>query len=657
MLSLLLRRLLLLLGFFTLLRLGFYISNYATFRGIGLGPVLLAFGHGLRFDVSAILILNLPVVLLSLLLPLHWRAGQQGLRALAVLLQTPAFAGTILDWEYFKFIGRRTSNELTTVGTEVGNQFGQFLLSYWALLLLCLGLLAVLAWRFPMPGTSPPSPVSKREGGRGGKVRCVTVKLLQLLLVASLTVLGIRGGWQLKPLRPGSAFQQAPAVLGHLTLNSTFTLIKGFDREVVERKAYFANEADLRTALNGSAASPSYPPAGPAPAGRAAPLPAGTNVVLLLLESFASEYVGSENGGQGGYTPFFDSLATAAGAVRLPNNYANGRRSIEALPAVLAGLPALLETPYITSTFQTNELHGLAGALGRLGYASAIYHGAANGTMGFDMFSSLAGVQQYYGLNEYPGGASSPDYDGHWGIFDEPYLQYFNQQLGQTKEPFFATVFTLSAHEPFTLPKQYAGKFAPGTLPIHPTVAYADLALRRFFAAARRQPWYGRTLFILTADHTSASDNAAYQNPLGAQKTPLLFFSPGRALPPLPGPPRSAGPNRISQQADVPATVLDLLGQPASAATVLPFGSSVFGPGPGRALFRSGESFYLVHHDFVTELTADNVVRLYPFQPHFIPHEALTNPDPAKLRQYGDELRACVQLYVNGLVDNKLYVR
>ncbi|WP_375417650.1 LTA synthase family protein [uncultured Hymenobacter sp.] len=655
-LLLLLRRLLLLMGFYTLLRLGFYLSNYATFRGIDLGPVLLAFGHGFRFDISAILMLNLPFMLLSVLLPLQWRAGQQGLRALCVLLQTPGFAGNILDWEYFKFIGRRTSNELTTVGTEVGNQFGNFLINYWALLLLCLGLLALL-WRlFPMPvprklkvksyelkGEASGSEVSQ-EGllARAGLLtfNSLLTFSLKLLLVAGLTILGIRGGWQLKPLRPGTAFQQTPTVLGHLALNSTFTLIKGFDAEVVERKQYFPNQAALRAALR----IPT-PPARPK-----APLPAATNVVLLLLESFASEYTGVENGGQGGYTPFFDSLATAPGSVLLRENYANGRRSIEALPAVLAGLPSLLDTPFITSPFQTNELHGLAETLGRRGYATAIYHGGANGTMGFDMFSGLAGVQRYYGLNEYPGGAGSPDYDGHWGIFDEPYLQYFNQQLSRTKEPFFATVFTLSSHEPFALPRQYAGRFPKGTLPIHPTIAYADLALRRFFQAARRQPWFGHTLFVLTADHTSQSDHPDYQNPLGAQKTPLLLLAPGRTLPPL------TDPRRISQQADVPATVLDLLlGPPAGRAAGLPFGASVFGPGPGRALFRSGESYFLVHPDFVTELTADNVVRLYPYRTHFMPHEPLANPDPAKLRQYGDELRACVQLYVNGLVDNKLY--
>lgn len=645
----------LLMGFYALLRLGFFISNYAAFQGIGAGPVLLAFWHGFRFDMSAILMLNLPFLLLSVLVPVQWQAGQKGLRALCVLLQVPGFAGNILDWEYFKFIGRRTSNELTTVGTEVGNQFGQFLVNYWALLLLCLALLALLWWLFPMPkatefstANAPASP--QPVGGQAMRyVRMVLGKLFYLVVAAALAVLGIRGGLQLKPLRPGNAFQQSPAVLGHLALNSTFTLIKSFgeEDEKLEAKKYFSDLAMLRRAL----AARSLPARA-----RDAHSDTTENVVILLLESFASEYTGIENGGQGGYTPFFDSLANVPGAVLLRDNYANGRRSIEALPAILTGLPSLMETSFITSNYQTDEIHGLGEMLGRHGYSTAIYHGAQNGTMGFDTFSGIAGVQHYYGLNEYPGAAKSPDYDGHWGIFDEPYLHYFNQQLAQTKEPFFATLFTLSSHEPFTLPSAYAAKGKSptpsgwqGTLPIHATIRYADLALQRFFQAARRQPWYSRTTFILTADHTSQSDQSTYQNPLGAQKTPLLIFRPGRLLPVVPA-------HRISQQADVPATVLDLLGLSGEQKMLLPFGSSVFdNEAPGRAIFQNGTSYFLVHSDFVTELTADNVVRLYPYQAHFIPHEPVANPDLALAKKYGDELRACVQFYVNGLLENRLY--
>ena len=616
---------------YSLLRLGFYFFNLTTFRPIGLGAVAVAFVHGLRFDVSALLWLNLPLVLLSLLVPVGARAGQQVLRALFALLNIPGFLLNFIDFEYFKFVGRRLSNEWSTVGDDIARQAGQIGLQYLYLLPPLL-LFVYLVWRLcPMP---TPADVAAARAGRGQWLR----RGLEFGLMVGLVVLGLRGGWQLKPVRTGAAFEQQPAVLGHLALNSTFTVLKSFDEVAVERKSYFPANKALRPLVGGVAL-----PGRPAPAGPP------ENVVLLLLESFASEYTGIENGGRGGYTPFFDSLAAVPNARLLPENYANGRRSIEALPAVLAGLPALMDEPFITSSFQTAELHGLGELLGRHGYATALYHGGTNGTMGFDTFTGMAGIRRYYGINEYPGGAGSPDYDGHWGIFDEPYLQYFNRELADLKPPFFATMFTLSSHEPFTVPAAYKGKFPAGTQPIHPTVAYADLALRRFFAAARRQPWYANTLFVLTADHTSQSDQPTYQNPLGAHKTPLLLFRPGRPLP-------AADVHRITQQADVPASVLDALGFAADQKVLLPFGSSVFGSAtPGRAFFRDGESYYLVHSDFVTELTGTNEVRLYPYQTHFIPTQPVANPNPALVQRYGDELRACVQFYVNGLIDNRLY--
>ena len=626
---LLLRRFALLMGVYTLLRLGFYLLNLSTFQDIEAGALLLACVHGLRFDVSALLWLNLPLVLLSLLVPVRARRGQQWLRGLFVLLNVPGFLLNVIDWEYFKFIGRRLSNEWNTIGDDIARQAGQIGAHYWYLAIPLAGLVYLL-WRLcPMPTLA--------ETSTAGGPRQWGLRGLEFVLLVGLVVLGIRGGWQLKPLRTGAAFEQQPAVLGHLALNSTFTVLKSFEATPIERKKYFATDTALRLALGGTTL----------PARPATPTP--NNVVLLLLESFASEYTGVENGSRGGYTPFFDSLATSPGALLMRDNYANGRRSIEALPAILSGLPSLLEDPFITSSFQTAELHGLGEILGRHGYTTAMYHAGTNGTMGFDTFAGIAGMQHYYGLNEYPGGASSPDYDGHWGIFDGPYLQYFTQQLSATKEPFLATAFTLSAHEPFSLPAQYQGKFPAGTQPIHPTIGYADLALRRFFQAARQQPWYAHTLFVLTADHTSQTDLPSYQNPLGYHKTPLLLFRPGQPLP-------AANPHRITQQADVPASVLDVLGLPQEQKSLLPFGASVFDPAsPGRAIFHDGDSYYLVHSDFVTELKSDNSVRLYPYQTHFMPNQPVANPNPALVKKYGDELRANVQFYVNGLLDNRLY--
>ncbi|SHI88814.1 Phosphoglycerol transferase MdoB [Hymenobacter daecheongensis DSM 21074] len=622
-LRLLLRRLALLMGVYVLLRLGFYLTNFSTFREATFGQVLLAFWHGFRFDMAAILLLNVPFVLFSLV-PAAGRGWQRLLRALYLLLNALGLALNLIDTQYFKFIGRRTSNELFTITRDIERQSGQLLGQYWYLLLPFGALLGLLWFFYPLPAAPfVPAPHRWRRVGR---------HLLELALVAGLTVLGIRGGLQLKPLRTGHAFMQTPPVLGHVALNSTFTFLKSLGYQPLERRAYFPTAAAARQALA---------PRPPAPR----PGAPRDNVVILLVESFASEYTGIENGSRG-YTPFFDSLATKGLFFR--EHYANGRRSIEALPAVLAGLPALIESPFITSNFQTDELHGLGELLGRQGYATSVFHGAENGTMGFNTFSGIAGVQQYYGLSEYPGGAKSPDFDGHWGIADEPYLQYFAQELSRQKQPFFSTVFTLTSHEPFEVPAKYQGRFPAGTLPIHGVIGYTDFALRQFFKIAARQPWYHNTLFIVLADHTSQTDKADYQNLLGNYKTPLLLFHPGRALPP-------ADVHRITQQADLPATVVDLLNIPA-AGQLLPFGSSVFDSGTaGRALFLSGSSLFLVHRDFVTELTTDDKIRLYPYQTHFIPAEPLPRPDPQKAQQYGQELKAAAQLFTSGLLDNTLY--
>jgi phosphoglycerol transferase MdoB-like AlkP superfamily enzyme len=625
-LRLLLRRFLLLLGVYLLLRLAFYLANQTVFQEATVSQVLLAFWHGFRFDISALLLLNSPFLALSLV-PNFSRTWQRTLRGVYLTLNATGMALNLVDTQYFKFIGRRTSDELFTITGDIERQAGQLVGHYWFLLVPFVALFGLLWYLYPMPS---PSAAAYYQPPRTS--RSILRTGLELIIVASLAVLGIRGGLQLKPLRTGHAFMQTPPVLGHLALNSTFTFLKSLGYEPVERLAYFSSPQEMRTAL--AARVPAARPKAPR-----------DNVVILLIESFASEYNGIENGGKG-YTPFFDSLATQGLFFR--EHYANGRRSIEALPAVLAGLPSLMESPFITSNFQTNELHGLGELLGRQGYTTSVYHGAENGTMGFNTFSGITGIQKYYGLAEYPGGAKSPDFDGHWGIFDEPYLQYFAQQLTKQPEPFFSTVFTLTSHEPFPVPAKYKGKFSPGKLPIHASIGYTDFALRQFFKTASQQPWYKHTLFILLADHTSQTLRRDYQNLLGSYKTPLLLFRPGGNLP-------AADVHRITQQADVPATVLDYLGI-AAPNQLLPFGYSVFDSGTGgRALFLSGGSHYLVHHDYITELTPDSRVRLYPYRTHSIPGSPLAHPDPEKLRTYGNELKACTQFFTNGLVENKLY--
>lgn len=614
---LLLHRLGLLLALYMVLRVVFYIFNYNTFAAAGAGETLLAFAHGIRYDVSTLLIINSVFILLSLLPmgnTLHPRF-QQVLKWVFFLSNAPFIALALVDMEFFKFIGRRSSNELLTIGGDVAEQIGQLARYYWYLgLAFVLFLLGLIKLYPKAPAIPAPSSTA------------IWLRTVRLLLVAAFAVLGIRGGLQLKPLRPNHAFVLDTASLGHLTLNSPFTFIKGIGKATLEEKRYFETEDELLAAL------PFKPDLYINPEGDIK----RENVVIIILESFAAEYVGALNNGAG-YTPFLDSLATQG--VLFQNAFANGRKSIEALPSILAGIPSLMEQPFITSPFETNRYSGLGNILQQHGYQTAMFHGAANGSMGFNNFSKATGIQAYHGLYDYPSELREKDFDGQWGIFDEPYLQYVAQELTTFQQPFMATVFTLSSHQPYTVPAQYKDRFPKGELEIHESIGYADYALQTFFETASQQPWYHNTLFILTADHTQKSIAPAYQNELGYYRVPLLLYHPSKSFDDI-------NPAQVTQHADILPTVVDYLNIPTDQ--VLPFGQSVLDSADtGRALLFDGNAYFLVQQEHVAKLTPDDQVQFYTF-PDMSPAPA----SPAAAQQ----LKAYVQYFRNGMTQNRLYL-
>jgi uncharacterized sulfatase len=236
--------------------------------------------------------------------------------------------------------------------------------------------------------------------------------------------------------------------------------------------------------------------------------------------------------------------------LNMTHAYANGRRSIDGIPAILASMPEMMDEAFITSSYAGIPLTSMASVLAGEGYNTSFYHGGRNGTMGFDGFARSAGFQRYVGMDEYAGDAS--DYDGHWGIRDLPFLQFFATGLHKERQPFMSTVFTLSSHHPYELPTADAERFKGGTLPIHPTLRYADDALRRFFATVRTKPWYANTLFVITADHTADIERDGKHSDKAIDYwVPLLYFMPERIAPY-----QSDG---VTQHIDILPTTLQLI--------------------------------------------------------------------------------------------------
>ena len=306
--------------------------------------------------------------------------------------------------------------------------------------------------------------------------------------------------------------------------------------------------------------------------------------MLIVFESLSTEYLGLTEG-ETIYTPFLAELASKS--IFFPNFFANGRRSIDALPSLIFSIPNYLPEPFISSSYQSNEIVGLPTLLKSSKYRSYFFHGGKNGTMFFDIMASRAGFDQYFGKNEYP---DSSHFDGAWGIYDNFFFDFFvdeldRQYLLNSDTPFFATLFTLSSHNPYKIPKHLEARYPDGLLKIHKSVRYVDDSLKNLFEKISKKEWFSNTIFFITGDHTAELESPKYANNLGKYTVPLFIYSPMI---------RPFIVEQIAQQIDFLPTVLGVTNTKSGQATL--FGRNLLSNSPlgGFSYFRLGGGYQLV---------------------------------------------------------------
>jgi hypothetical protein len=511
-------RIALLFLLFTLCRICFFLLNTDLYADMTFGRFMRIAGGGLRFDLTAIIYTNLLYIVVALL-PFRFiyiRPVQNALKALFVATNSIALAANIADMAYFRFTLRRTSFSFFqefSHDNNIGDIITASFTSYWYLVLLWIAMTAVL-WR--CYGTLQ----HKRLLFPSTQSLILHYTLRTAIMAAGigLCVAGARGGFRTstRPITLSNAGVYVTQPLEtHLVLNTPFCIYRTIDKTPLKPLHFFATEQALCNTYT--------PIHRPEVKGEFR----ADNVVILILESFARYHIGALHAGVPGmesYTPFLDSLILHSHACS--NAFANGAKSIDAIPSILGSIPTL-EEPYVLTPYALNEVEGLGALLQRKGYHTSFFHGAQNNSMGFSSIVNMLGFAHYFGRTEYQ---NDRDYDGIWGIWDEPFLQFFARTLNTFPQPFASAVFTISSHHPFKVPAHFEGKFPKGTTPIHQCIGYTDYALRRFFDAASKMPWFERTLFVLTADHSSWSENyAEYRNPMNALAVPVIYYHPGRA--------------------------------------------------------------------------------------------------------------------------------
>ncbi len=284
----------------------------------------------------------------------------------------------------------------------------------------------------------------------------IATSILGLLIFVPLCVAGIRGGFTtaVRPITVSNATQYVNnSTESVLILNTPFSMIRTIGKDVFKDPGYFADNELNKIYTPVHEWHPSLGGAGE-----------GYNIVILIVESFGREYIGAynehlEGGNYKGYAPFIDSLYHES--LSFDYTFANGRKSIDGMPSILSGIPCFIE-PFFLTPASTNTVSGIAGMLGKKGYHSAFFHGAENGSMGFEAFAKATGFKEYYGRTEFDqdnrfGGEK--EFDGTWAIWDEPFLQFYAMKMSAFREPFVTAVFTASSHHPFAIPDKYKEAF------------------------------------------------------------------------------------------------------------------------------------------------------------------------------------------------------
>ena len=627
--KLLLFRILLAYIFYFFVRILFYFYNNSLIEVATFVDFIKLCYHGIAFDTTAILYLNALFIVLSVF-PLLINSKVPYQKFLFWIYFVPnliGFSFNFVDFIYYKYTFSRTTIAVLDSLKDEDNKallFINFLLNYWHVFILLFVFSALWIYLY--------------KKIKFNLVQCkpnlvyFISSLITLLLVAVLCVGGIRGDFQ-KSTRPINILDASKFVKNtsqaDLVLNTPFAFIRTLFSNSF-KKINLVDKAIINSLIVPVKQYKNNPKSRP-------------NVVVLILESNAKEYFGSFNKEMNipnyeGHTPFVDSLAQHS--LIFTNAYSNGNKSIHAMSSILAGIPSFKDA-FTSSPYPKQKTQSLVSVLKSEGYSTSFFHGAPNGSMGFLGYANILEIDKYYGKNEYNNDA---DFDGSWGIWDEPFLQYFNKTISKTKQPFMATLFSVSSHEPYVIPEKYKTKFPEGANIMHKCIKYTDYALQQFFNASKKEPWFKNTIFVLVGDHANLIHYKEYYKELNLNTVAFLIYKPDSNL---------VGNNKdFAQQIDIYPTILDLIGYNKPFRS---WGRSLVGDTATKPFVvrYSADVYQFMSGNYVCTFDGTKILGFYNKEDKELKYNLIANSNE-EMKLLGLRCQAFIQDYMERIIDKKL---
>ena len=614
--------------FYGIARIFFTIYNFELLGSPGLFEFLRLYYHGLIFDTAGILYVNMIFILFSIL-PLSintWNIFQKFQFFIYFLFNLTAYATNFIDFIYFKYIlTRSTLASFESIQHESNKVIllFSFIMSYWHVfsLFIVLSIIWVYLYRlWNLKNKKPQNPFAYY----GLSIVCFFVIII-------LMVGAIRGGDFKKSTRPINMVDANrhvnSSIQAGIVLNTPFCIIRTINKKSVKKVEYLSDEEVIQLVkpIKQYDRKVHEKP----------------NVVLIIIESYGREYSGAFNPetkikDYKSYTPFVDSLAQHS--LIFTNAYANGYKSIHGMSSILSGIPSFKDA-FTSTPYANQKIESLVSVLENFGYHTSFFHGAENGSMGFLGYSNILGIDKYFGRNEYN---NDTGFDGYWGIWDEPFLQFMKEKLDEEKEPFFSTVFTISSHEPYIIPEKYKETFPEGDIIMHKCVRYTDYALRRFFDEAKKEHWYNNTLFVLVADHANLIYYPEYRKALNINTIPILFYHPDGRY--------NGINNLLAQQIDIYPTIVNMIGFNKPFRS---WGRSLISDQEEPFIVRYSGYYYYFYDKYVCCFDGEKLIGFYELSDKSMKNN-LINENKEMMFLMEKRCKAFIQDYMNKIIDSKL---
>lgn len=350
-----------------------------------------------------------------------------------------------------------------------------------------------------------------------------------------LCLFGIRGRTGYNPIKVSAAYYCHDAFLNQLGVNPAFSLLTSTldDRRPENRRLNLMPVGEARARCLRDMRRPlAYTLV---PGGRHASELKGRNVVLILMESMSADLMGR------GQTPFLDSLACHS--LFFPRFYSAGNHTNHGIFSTLYSFPALMFRNLMKGS-NIPRYRGLPTVLRENGYRTLFFMTHESQYDNMNAFLRTNGYDEIYAQENYP----RREVVNSFGVPDHYLYRYALHRLAKQREPFMATLLSISNHPPYIIPDWFHPDAGEKEQQI---VEYADDALRIFFKQASAQPWYGNTVFVLLGDHGKLTGSSESEMPDCLNHIPLIIHAPGMS----PGEVTSWG-----MQMDVQPTLLSLLG-------------------------------------------------------------------------------------------------